>query len=237
MRGRNNDELLAAFREEIERAWMERGDYSVVDRLAAANPDLTEKLYLFFATVVDAPDLLDLHQPELAKSARRTREWLEREGFAVAARAAAARRTTETPTPEEERAVMNGAPIRRETFVGLLRKLTGADPGNLAAKLGITPDFLVDLSSNARVLPMKARGELAKRAEKACGAEESLVFASFEAPDARAASSEFRRAASRAGAYAAKSLTYEELVERSSMDDKHKRYWLKFAGNDRWSNR
>ncbi len=60
-----DDGLLAAFREEIERAWMERGDYSVVDRLAAANPDLTEKLYLFFATVVDAPDLLDLHQPEL----------------------------------------------------------------------------------------------------------------------------------------------------------------------------
>jgi hypothetical protein len=230
MCARNNDELLAAFREEIERAWMERGDYSVVDRLAAANPDLTEKLYLFFATVVDAPDLLDRNRRGLANSARRTREWLEKEGLALAARAAAGR-TTETPTPDEERAVVSGTSTRRATFVGLLRKLTGADPGKLAAKLGISPDFLVDLSSNSRVLPMKARSELAKRGEKAWGAEARLLLASFESSDARAAPSEFRRAASRSGAYAEKSLTYEELVKRSSMEDKHKRYWLDFAGS------
>jgi hypothetical protein len=229
MSARNNDERLAAFREEIERAWMERGDYSVVDRLAAANQDLAEKLYLFFATVVDAPDLLDRRQPELADSARRTREWLEREGFALAARVVQEERAAETTTPENERPVADGPPTRRGTFVGLLRRLTGADPERLAAKLDITQDFLVDLSANVRVLPTKARGELAKRAGKAWGADRARVLASLGEPDVRTAAAEFRRAASRSDAYAMTTLTYEQLVQRSSMDAKRKRYWLKFA--------
>jgi len=226
-----NDELLAALREEIERAWMERGDYSVVDRLAAANPELAEKLYLFFATVVDAPDLLDRHRPELASSAKRTRDWLEKEGFALAARGAAAERTTERTPSEEQRKTADGSQTRGDTFVGLLRKLTGDDPKKIAAELMITSDFLVDLSSNARVLPMKARCELAKRAEKAWGAGERPVLASFEWQDVGVAPLEFRRAASRRGAYAPKSLTYEELVQRSSMDDEQKRYWLTLGGD------
>ena len=166
---------------------------------------------------------------------RRTRDWLEKEGFAIAARAAAAGGTTETTTPEEERAVAYDAPPRRETFVGLLRRLTGADPGRLAAELEITPDFLIDLSRNGRVLPMKARGELAKRARKASGTEESLVLASFELPDARAAPSDFRRAASRVSEYAATSLTYVELVQRSSMDDARSAIGSTLLAVERWS--
>src|SRR5690348_14999990 len=96
MSGGNDQEQLFHLMEQIERAWMEHGDYALVDRLAAQHPALAEKLYSFFATVVDAPDELDRSRPELEKQSKRVRDWLhEGGGFAIAA-AAAESESTET---------------------------------------------------------------------------------------------------------------------------------------------
>lgn len=215
-----NDERLASLMEEIERVWMEDRDESVVDRLAKEYPELAERLYLFLATLVDAPDQLDRHRPELAASAARTRDWLEREGFARAARAAAKGGSTEaTPTPTRRVA----APAT-PTFVGLLRQVTGADLGTLAAELKVTPDFLVEVSSNATVLPIEVKRELATRADRARAIGFDRALASLEAPV------QLRRAASREGAYAAAPETYEDLVSRSQLSEDQKKYWHDLGG-------
>lgn len=208
-----NDEGLAGLMEEIERAWIERQDDSVVDRLAKEHPELAERLYLFFATVVDAPDELDRKRPELSDSAARTREWLTREGFT---RAANSGQPDATPT----RRVAEEATY---SFVGLLRQLTQASPRVLAAELEITPDFLVEVSSHAAVLPLEAKHELARRANKARGIAVERVLASLETPVL------LQRAASRDEAYAATSVTYDELVSQSQMSNMQKRYWSKFG--------
>jgi hypothetical protein len=210
-----NDERLSGLMEEIERAWMEDRDDSVVDRLAKEHPELAESLYLFFATVVDAPDQLDRHQPHLAESAVRMREWLEREGFARAAQAAAREGSTES-TPTRTREV---AEPTTPTFVGLLRKLTGADPGILAAEMEITPDFLVEVSSHAHVLPVEAKRELARRAHGARSIGFDRALAALQAPQ------QIQRAASRKGAYSDARLTYVELVSQSQLSAAQKDYW------------
>lgn len=210
-----NDERLAGLMEEIERAWMEDGDESVVDRLAKENPELAERLYLFFATVIDAPDQLERHRPELAEGAARTRDWLEREGFARAAQGRAMERPTEaTPTPTGK-----GAEPATPTFVGLLRQETGADPQQLAAELGITLDFLAEVSTNARVLPIRVRRELASRAHRTRGIGLDRALASLEG------SARLQRAASRGSAYSDASVTYEVLVSQSQLSPDQKEYW------------
>ncbi|MDB4913710.1 MAG: hypothetical protein JWM95_1354 [Gemmatimonadetes bacterium] len=210
-----NDERLADLMEEIERAWMDDRDESLVDRLAKEHPELAERLYLFFATVVDAPDQLERHRPELAEGAARTRDWLEREGFARAARAAATGTSTQaTPTPTGKVAEQV-----TPTFVGLLRQVTGADPQKLAAELDITLDFLAEVSSNTRVLPNRVRRELATRAHRVRGIGFDRALASLEA------SVQLQRAASRGAAYSDACVTYQELVNQSQLSADQKEYW------------
>ncbi|MDB4914943.1 MAG: hypothetical protein JWM95_2587 [Gemmatimonadetes bacterium] len=218
-----NDERLAGLMEEIERAWMENRDDSVADRLAKQYPELAESLYLFFATVIDAQDELGRHRPELADSARRTREWLEKEGFARAERASEVvwKATEATPTP-----IRRVAEAVTPTFVGLLRQVTGADPQTLAAELDITLDFLVEVSSNARVLPTRVKRELASRVHRVRGIGFDRALASLVAPV------QLQRAASRGAAYSDARVTYDELVSHSQLSPEQKEYWHNLGSNE-----
>lgn len=210
-----NDDRIVSFMEMIERAWMENHDDSIVDRLAAEHPELAETLYLFFAAVVDAPDELERHRPELAQSAARTRDWLERAGFKRAAEAGLNRRSVET-TPTPTRKVAESV---TPTFIGLLRQITGADPRELAIELGITLDFLVEVSSNAAALPNKVRRELALRAHRARNIGMDLSLASLSA------AAYVPRAASRKDAFSATPTSYLEIVINSKLSAADQLYW------------
>lgn len=210
-----NDDRIVSFMEMIERAWMENNDDSIVDRLAAEHPELAETLYLFFAAVVDAPDELGRHRPELAQSAARTRDWLERVGFKRATEAGLNRGSVET-TPTPTRKVAESA---TPTFIGLLRQITGANPRELAAELGIPLDFLVQVSSNAAKLPNNVRRELALRAHRARNVGVELALESLSAV------AYVPRAASRKDAFSATPASYLEIVVNSKLSDADKLFW------------
>lgn len=213
-----HDDRLFGLMEEIERSWMEDRDESAVDRLAAEHPEFAEELYLFFATIVDAPDQLELSRPDLAQSAAQTRDWLEREGFARAARSSADERSTETTltTPRETKEVPTS------TFLALLRQ-TGAPLATLAAKMDVTQDFLVELSRHAALLPLGVKRELVTRAHRALKLDVGRSLASLEAPV------ELQRAASRKGAFASAQMTFDDLVRQSQLSADQKNHWLQLG--------
>jgi len=149
MSGRNDQDQIFDLMEEIERAWMERGDHSVVDRLAAQHPALAEKLYLFFATVVDAPDELDRSRPELAEQSKRISDWLREGGGFAAATAAGETDNSQTASPfTGGRTPLSSSPPP-PTFFGLLKHVSDShDPEAMASRLDVSVDFLREVSKH-----------------------------------------------------------------------------------------
>lgn len=237
MSGRNDQEQLFDLMEEIERAWMERGEYTVVDRLAAKHPAVAEKLYLFFATMVDASDQLDRERPELAEQVKRIRQWLQDGGgFALAAASAPdphGAETASSPTGIVER-TPTASSQHRITFFGFLKKASHSiDPEAMASRLDVSVDFLREVSKHWDLLPFPVRRELAHRVEHQFHVSASLaMFALGEAQTSgRDAPAPLARAASRAGGkvFERRAVTFEELVNRSSMDENRRRFWLSLA--------
>ena len=219
-----NDDRLFVLMEEIEGAWITRRDNTLVHALAAQHPDLAEELYLFFADVVGASEALGDKPERLGAIAQRFAKWVEDEGFALAAGARSS--STESTQPSPSPLLQPTTPVpKAKSFLGILKDLTGAGADKLAAALDISPDFLADLSTHVAVLSTRARLELAKRAHKALGIDESLLMASLEATSTY----QIQRAASRDNAYTRPSLTYDELVNRSRLDPERKRFWLGLA--------
>jgi hypothetical protein len=204
--------LLAECELAIELAWYESMDDSPVHRLALAHPEIADELYEFFADVIEAEDYLDDPLPELAESARRMREAVHAAQAARAAHEAhAAPGKNETP---------------KKTFLALLRDASDEPVGTIAKSMDLAADFLVDASDHGTKLPPRVREELVRRLRRVRLIKEidvAVALASFDAP------AKLRRAASRKGPYRHVEVTYRDLVERSSMSDEEKRYWLALA--------
>ncbi len=196
--------VLSRCRLEIELAWNETMDDSVVHRLAAEHPELADELYSFFADVVEAEHHVGRPRPEFAELDRKVREMLEG-------------------------ARHESAQSRPNTFLGLVRETTGEPVDMIAASMNVTPDFLVDASEQGAVLPLRAREELVRRAREMSRVrgireiDERQGVASFDV------SSVMARAASRRTAYEPVNVTYRDVVERSSLSAAEKQFWLGLA--------
>jgi hypothetical protein len=234
MAGNQKEDVLPQLLEEIERAWNARGDHEVVHRLAQEHPELIEDLYEFFADLMDSRTDLGRERSEYADLDRRVKDYLGREGHerAAAARQAVAAAVTRTdstaagtPPPSERIAVSPARTLAGRTFLGALREVTGEAVDTLASAMGITADFLVTVSDHGRVIPIRARQELVKRARGAGRApNESELLASFDVqPPA------MKRAASRESAFGQNAPDYETLVRLSGLADAEKSFWLRLA--------
>jgi hypothetical protein len=233
MSGRNDQDQIFDLMEEIERAWMERGDHTVVDQLAAQHPALADQLYLFFATVVDAPDELDRSRPELAEQSKRISDWLHEGGGFAAATAAGESDNSETASAFTGERTPLSSSMPPPTFFGLLKRASDSpDPEAMASRLDVSVDFLREVSKHTDILPTKVRRELARRVERQFSVDVNLALRSL-GEGQMLGGAPLARAASRAGGkvFEPHPLTYEEIVKRSSMDEPRQRYWLSLAEN------
>lgn len=78
----HNADLLYALCVEIETAWNDRRDGTVVDRLAADHPALASELYEFFALLIQAELDLDQPDPTFVEQDARIRQQLDAGGYA-----------------------------------------------------------------------------------------------------------------------------------------------------------
>jgi hypothetical protein len=202
--------------EHLEEAWNATRDAHLVDRLAADQPARAQEIYEFFVDLVEAELDRDRKRPEFARSDERTRQWLLDEGFRAAAAAKAASASSSVTTSAAPLMSGNIRPM-----LGLLKEETGEGVDALARALDVTPDFLVDISDHADVVPIQARIELAGRIERARGIDRSRTMAALTVPGRQ-----LQRAASRDRPYVADVPTFAELVERSSLDHSRKQEWL-----------
>ena len=242
---RDQDALVQTLCEQIERAWVERRDFSLVDRLADQHPSLAATLYEFFADVIDVEAGPQADAEATAADAR-VKRWLDGEGFDLANAAWGAEQRTTTPldpassppldaTPGGgEQALPGTAPAERTLseadsstrvplgFLGFVRKATGARNAEIAARLNVTVTFLVEVSGHPKVKP-RVRYEFTNRAVRAFELSRQAVEAAWNAGGT------LQRAASRETAYDAPVEPYEMLVRRSGLTAEQQEYWLRLG--------
>lgn len=196
------DDLLA----ETERAWLDRRDAGVVDRLAAEHPEHAEELYAFFSGLVFGEDEGAVPEELARQAAERTRSWLDDEGF--------------------ERAREAAGRVPR-TFARFLQRRTGQDPETIARRIGdVTWEFLAQVSRHPPLVPPSVREELAARIARhwPIPAAESLRAIEVSGP--------VPRAASRRHPFPPPPSTFEELLARSSLTASQRGLWSGLAAGD-----
>lgn len=231
--------MLDRLRTEIESAWVNNRDDTVVDRLATEYPEYAEALYDFFSLLIDVELDENLESEDLTKSVDRTRIWLEQEGYRQACRIGREQDIEASPTSSGQ--TINGdaeGPVAKEisenkatepsgptSLLGHMCERTEEKPTAIAKRMDIPYPFLLLVQRYPKNVPKRAREEVASRAERA-GGDRSEAMRLLEHPSQTAI------AASRDSPYPADAPTYKEMVKRSGMSQKDKKYWLAFASED-----
>lgn len=197
------DELCA----ETERAWLDRGDTSVVDRLASEHPEHAAELYeLFSALVFSAGDgsLPDGWDRLVTES---TQSWLEAEGFELARQAA---RRAKAP----------------RSFVKVLQEWTREAPDAIVRRIGdVSWEFLVMVSRFPELVPLRVREELAQRIARSWDIAPEACLRRLDA------SGPVPLAASRRDPYPPAPSSFDELLGRSSLSETDQAYWTSLAAS------
>lgn len=229
-----DDEVLDALYAEVEAAWIDRRDPSVVDRLAAEHPRFSEELYGFFADLVlgEGDEGVLGHTTDAPRWS--VQEWLEREGHQIGQHAAAAARGGTTP-PDAPPALplvpasasSGSAPTR--SFFTLLEDRTDLDGEDIADQLGphVTLELLLMTGQHPELFPKRMREELARRAEQVFGISAALSLASFDYVPMR-----HLRAASRSQSFGAAPTSFRELLRRCGLSPEQQMYWISIAKED-----
>lgn len=228
------DELFA----EVEVAWIDRRDATVVDRLAAEHPDLAEELYDWFA------DLFSAERPErrlplevedaLGESLER---WFEEHGRGIAREAAAAARGDRTPPTDPTLPVAaSGETLPQAStedeatstselpFLSLLEEQTGLDADEIAEAIGdCSAAFLMLTERYPALYPPRVRAELAARAERLWNVAAAVCLRCFEHRP------QLRLAASRKKGYSGPPRNFDELLRRADLTLPQHRYWAELA--------
>lgn len=234
---------LSDLQAQIECAWREDSNYTLVGELAREHPDLAEQLYDFFDLLISENDRPKVTTGQMRSAALRAGERLEREGFTDAAEAvrglhgdgdapASAIDGSPSPTvsPSDQSASSEEAssPAEREhqSFLDYASKESGKRPDEIGAELGTTGTFIEALEEHSENAPEAAQRELADRGAERLGLDrgKGLRLVRGQAPPS------YGMAASRDRPYEpTSSLSYEKIVAYSGMSDEEKAFWLSLA--------
>lgn len=203
-------QILSRLLAEIETAWEEHGDASLVERLASEHPQYAEELFAFMDAILEED--AELPAGAGAATVRRTVDWLaeEHREEAVAAR------------PEREPARAAAGPP--QDLLGLLVEESGREPVEIVQVIADTTlELLAVFAQYPRLVKPLARKAFATRAERGLGVDRRRVLAKFEE------SQPFARAASRRGGYGAEPQSYEELLDLAGLKEELRALWRRLG--------
>ncbi len=239
MKEQLTSELVESLFAEIERAWMDRRDRTIVYKLADLHPDLRDELYEFYEDLVLGAS--DGSSDDSGTADARVADWLRTTGFSIARAAAveaqARASTAVTPgclpeangqAPGSNRSLKatsaSSSPEKDEPWLAFLKRRTGVTLPSLAQGLtNATPEFVVLVSRHARIVPPSVKRELARQVEERWGisANESLTCLANEP--------RLIRAASRSTPFEPEPSTFDELLNRSGLTSAQKQAWLRLG--------
>lgn len=233
---------LSDLQAQIEHAWREDSNYTLVGELAREHPDLAERLYDFFELLVSENERPLVTTVQMRSAAVCAGEHLEREGFADAAETirglhgdgdASTGGVDRSPSPVVSPSDQSASPgeesppVEREhrSFLDYASKESGKMPEEVGAELGATDTFVEALEEHSENAPEAAQRELADRGAERLGLDRGEGLRLI-----RGKSRSYGMAASRDKPYeSTSSLSYEEIVAYSGMTEEEKDFWLSLA--------
>jgi hypothetical protein len=241
MRNEMDFDKLAELCLQVERAWFDNHDRTVVEDLGEKYPEFREELSDFFAELV-----LDPAAPsdEMARAEDRLSQWLTSSGFEIAKKTAELSRsvvqTTSTPfgTERSDEIGVGGLTqtqkldSKQETngrsWVFVLKTRTNQNLQRMAGRLtNVTVEYLVLVSRHPSVVPWEAKRRIAEEVERVWGVPAQDSFACL------AEDPQFLRAASRSKPFGDNPATFHELLDRAALTEEQKRFWLAEAKSRR----
>jgi hypothetical protein len=231
-------DLLDRLCAEIETAWQDRRDPSEVDRLAREHPDLAAELYDFFASLMET-ELDPDRGNEGCGPDPLVKKWLEKEGYALALRAAqeecrdtvtsvtsiaaagaGGKVGTPPPTPLGSTA---GNVVAIRSYVRLLQERRGATPVEVAERTDTPLEFIMFAQQNQEQRYDQLRGEIVNRGVKAYDIEYEEGDQAIRQPLPWAAF---------AGTTTTKPCSFKELVAKSKLTKAKKKLWLSLVDDE-----
>jgi hypothetical protein len=232
-----NLDLLSQLFAQIERAWFDDHDRTLVHRLSEEHPEFREQLYEFFEDIVVEPERQP--SPEISEAEERVSEWLLSSGLDIGIGAAAQSRSSTTTGIDET----GGAPLSQtehsagdkprstpnkttENWLIFLRRRTRQTVPCLTSGLQhVTTEYLALISRHPNVVPMRVKTQIAQDVERAwrIPVQESL--------DCLVGQPSERRAASRSRPFEKEPSTFEEILDRSAFTPEQKAYWLQYLSS------
>jgi hypothetical protein len=224
-------ELMKQLFSEIEQAWRDRGDRTVVHRLAKEHPEFSAELQEFFKDL----ELGDTNEisSEVAEAEDRVAQWVRSSGLDLAIAAAKQerlRRPTTTgslaadPDARPESVASRQTLARADTWIAFLRSRAQQRLSSLANSLPyVNVEYLVLVSRHPNIVPRNVCRLLATFVEKEWNvpAEESLAYLSTRGLVVRAAS--------RPRPFEAEPANFEDLLNRSALTQEQKAFWMQCA--------
>lgn len=104
-------------------------------------------------------------------------------------------------------------------LLGVWKKYTNLKPRAIAKAIGVTVTFLSDINRHAKTVPRRWLTALATLGKQALGIPEQITLQALGQPF------QYERAASRDDAYEKCTVSCEEILDRSGMDEKERQYW------------
>lgn len=233
-----NFDVLSQLFAQIERAWFDEHDRTLVYKLSEQYPEFREELYEFFEDVVLGPE--ECHEPAIIEAEERVSQWLQSTGLKIAGTVAARERSmtsgdeTSTVLPSVRKDLPGGsgedkcAAKERGNWLIFLRRRTKQTVPNLAGALeNVTTEYLALISRYPNIVPFGVRAKVAEEVQRAWGipVKDSFDFLSDQ-PNVV-------RAASRSRPFDKEPETFEELLNRSALTREQKTFWLQYASSNK----
>jgi hypothetical protein len=210
----NRTELLTQLLAQIECAWTDGQDRTLVFKLAQQHPEFSEELHEFFADLVVDPAYPDEVTNRFLEAEDRVAEWLNQSGFDVASSVAASPKDTST-------SVDAATPEYGSNLIMFLKRQTNNALPNIVRRLeNMTSEYLILVSRHPQVVPERAKEFIAKQIEDVWGISFGDSF-HFLTANPHAV-----RAASRSSPFGPEPRTFEELLKRSDLSKEQMSFWL-----------
>lgn len=234
-----NLDMLTELFGQLERAWQDRQDRTLVYELSDQFPQYREHLYEFFEDLILGP--AGHSNKKISQAEDRVAQWLRSAAFDLVVAAAAATPTSPTTQQTAFTQTAEGKPRQDEpaphekpsehgttsaSWLVFLRRRTKQKLPNLVQGLSnVTTEYLVLVGRHPQIVPQSVKARIAQDVEHAWGvpAEESFSYLAHEP--------QLRRAASRARPFERDPETFEELLDRANLSNEQKALWLQLASS------